>query len=94
MSTQSDPRKAEHESDNWRPASSMKRSRHRPYLIEWRYTGPHAWMRRSWGQWRKWGAYETAKRRDSALEQKRKDNGRRYGSHQWDGFEYRAVDPV
>ena len=85
MSNQSDPAKGDLASDTWRDRSSTKRSRKRPFLIEWRYIGDSRWMRKNWGKWRKWSAYETRKQRDSALEQKQKADARL-------SFEYRAID--
>ena len=85
MSQQSDPKKADAATDSWRSGSSRKRPRRRPFIIEWRYGGNHVWMKSRWGKWRKWGAYETKKQRDYALEQKQKSDVRIE-------FEYRGVD--
>lgn len=85
MSTQSDPCKGDLASDGWRERGSKKRPRNRPFVIEWRYIGNSAWMRKRWGKWQKWSAYETEKQRGHALEQKQKSDARL-------SFEYRAVN--
>lgn len=74
MSTQSDPRKAEVISDEARPGSSRKRSRKRPFIIEWRWLrwNNNGTKSDKWDTWRKWSAYETAGQRDMALEQKKR----------------------
>lgn len=85
MSAQADAKKAELASDDWRERSSTKRSRKRSFILEWRYTGDTKWMRRRWGRWQKWSAYETARQRDNALAQKQK-------AETSIEFEYRAID--
>lgn len=85
MSNQSDPTKGNLASDTWKDRSATKRSKKRPFWIEWRYTGKNRWLVDRWGEWRKWSAYETRKRRDHALEQKQK-------ADRATGFEYRAID--
>ena len=69
MSKQGDPTKAEAPNDEWRPRSATKRSRKRPYIIEWRVK---RFNKLGWSEWSKIGAYEKKTVRDTALELKQR----------------------
>ena len=69
MSRQGDPTKAEAPNDEWKPRSATKRSRKRPYIIEWRVM---QFSRKGWSTWAKFSAYEKKSVRDTALELKQR----------------------
>jgi hypothetical protein len=81
MSHQSDARKGEAASDEWRVGSKGRRVA-RPYLIEWRCRKPDS---DQWNKWRKRKRYATREERDLVLA--------KYLREPRDTTQYRAVDP-
>jgi hypothetical protein len=93
LSRQSDARKADFSSDEWR-VSSRGRRHAKPFLIEWRHRatrqlpGSRFWIQAEteWNDWVKFKTYVTRNRRDQALAKFLREPG--------DGTEYRARDMV